>query len=285
MISLAQQHTLTDSQQPYLFPGKDYYNPAVCEFANVPNFEEELVDRQLDPRMPWHDIHMMCDGEAARDVAANFIQRWNHHRDVLNEHEYITPESSFLPPSGRLSVQVVRSVCNWSAGVTVAETSIENAYLAEIERAEHFIYIENQFFISSLAGGVVENRIAEAILKKIFAAAEKGKVFRVIIIVPVHPEGSYKEGATVRYIMGWQFKTICRGRRSMVQQFQEKFPHLNMTDYFNFYIVKKWDHLNDNLVTEQIYVHAKLMIVDDRTVGVASSLLLTSWELIGRGDG
>jgi phospholipase D1/2 len=30
--------------------------------------------------MPWHDIHMRVGGEAARDVALNFIQRWNHHR-------------------------------------------------------------------------------------------------------------------------------------------------------------------------------------------------------------
>lgn len=278
-----QQHTLTDYQEPYLYPGKDYYNPAVAEFSNVPNFEEELVNRQMDPRMPWHDIHMMCDGEAARDVAANFIQRWNHHRDALNEHNHITPQSSFLPPSGRLSVQVVRSVCNWSAGVSVAESSILNAYIAEIERAEHFIYIENQFFISSLAGGVVENRIAEAILKKVFDAAEAGRVFRVIIIVPVHPEGSYKEGATVRYIMGWQFKTICRGKRSMVQQFHEKFPHLCITDYMNFYIVKKWDRLNDYLVSEQIYVHAKLMIVDDRTV-ITGSANINDRSMLGVRD-
>jgi len=25
-----------------------------------------------------HDIHMMVDGDAARDVAWNFIERWNH---------------------------------------------------------------------------------------------------------------------------------------------------------------------------------------------------------------
>lgn len=214
---------------------------------------------------------MMCEGDAARDVAGNFIQRWNHHRDILKEHKHITPNTQYLPSKGKLSIQVVRSVCEWSAGVKTPEKSIENAYLAEIDKAERFIYIENQFFISSLAGGIVENRIAEAILHKVFKAIDENRPFKVIIIVPVHPEGNYKAAATVRYIMGWQFKTMCRGSKSMVKQFQQRYPQLDMTQYFNFYVVKKWDRIGDNLVHEQIYVHAKLMIVDDRTVIVGSA--------------
>jgi phosphatidylserine/phosphatidylglycerophosphate/cardiolipin synthase-like enzyme len=35
--------------------------------------------------------------------------------------------------------------------------------LKAIDEAEHFIYIENQFFITSLAGGGVENTIGEAL--------------------------------------------------------------------------------------------------------------------------
>ena len=27
--------------------------------------------------MPWHDVHCAVNGEAARDIAINFIQRWN----------------------------------------------------------------------------------------------------------------------------------------------------------------------------------------------------------------
>ena len=272
-----------DNVQPYLFPGKDYYNPGIAEFNNVPNFTEELIDRNVDPRMPWHDIHMMCHGEAARDVATNFIQRWNYHRDVLNSHDYITPKSSYLPPLGKLAIQVVRSVCDWSAGVKTAEKSIENAYLAEIESAEHLIYIENQFFISSFAGPIVENRIAQAILDKIFSAVRQNRTFRVIVIVPVHPEGNYQTGATVRYIMGWQFKTICRGGNSMVEQFRKTFPNVDISEYLSFHVIKRWDRIGDNLVHEQIYVHAKLLIVDDRTV-ITGSANINDRSMIGVRD-
>ena len=148
----------------------------------------------------------------------------------------------------------------------VTETSIYNAYIEEIEKAEKFIYIENQFFISSNAGSPVENQISAAILNKVRAAVREKRTFRVIVIVPVHPEGGYKDTMTVRYIMGWQYKTVCKGGYSMVETFRREFPGVDVYDYFNFYVVKNWGVLGENLVAEQIYVHAKLMIVDDRTV-------------------
>ena len=51
--------------------------------------EGDNVDRRTTPRMPWHDIALMVQGKAARDVARHFIlgrereiaQRgfpWNH---------------------------------------------------------------------------------------------------------------------------------------------------------------------------------------------------------------
>ena len=159
-----------------------------------------------------------------------------------------------------------QSVSEWSAGVTTTERSIYHAYLEEIENAEHFIYIENQFFISSTAGSPVENQISKKILAKIASSIKLNRPFKVIIILPVHPEGGYKEAATVRYIMGWQYKTICRGPSSMIESFREMFPNVNPTLYFHFYVLKSWGRMSDLLLSEQIYVHTKLMIVDDRTV-------------------
>jgi phosphatidylserine/phosphatidylglycerophosphate/cardiolipin synthase-like enzyme len=40
-------------------------------------FLTDLVDRNTTPRMPWHDVGAMVMGNAARDVARHFIQRWN----------------------------------------------------------------------------------------------------------------------------------------------------------------------------------------------------------------
>ena len=38
--------------------------------------DDDNVDRRTTPRMPWHDISLMVQGLAARDVARHFIQRY-----------------------------------------------------------------------------------------------------------------------------------------------------------------------------------------------------------------
>jgi len=36
--------------------------------------------------MPWHDIQIYVDGLAARDLAWNFVQRWNHHKKTTQKY-------------------------------------------------------------------------------------------------------------------------------------------------------------------------------------------------------
>lgn len=205
--------------------------------------------------MGWHDIAVCVDGPAARDVAYNFIQRWNHHRDFNHETSYpylhplmlTTLANSPTPPplnagvgaaseavlgkykipfvpeglaSTPVRCQVIRSICEWSGGnsnnssnnntnesnsnnSSSCESSIHAAYLHLIENARYFIYIENQYFISSLGGGGIENRIAEALYQRIARAITHQEVFRVIVILPTIPDGIYEENAAIRYIMKW----------------------------------------------------------------------------------
>ena len=48
-----------------------------------------------------------------------------------------------------MNVQVLRSAADWSVGLDKThEQSILNAYCDLIENSKHYIYIENQFFIS-----------------------------------------------------------------------------------------------------------------------------------------
>ena len=84
--------------------------------------------------------------------------------------------------------EVVRSASMWSYGLKTTEASIHQAYLTLIETSTDFIYIENQFFISSTAGEPVCNSIAQAIVNRIVRAhtVEKKK-FRVIIMMPLLP--------------------------------------------------------------------------------------------------
>lgn len=250
-----------------LWPGRDYYNPELEGLSNqnVENPFVETLDRNKQPRMPWHDIHMRVGGEAARDVALNFIQRWNHHRDKKNETmraqvPYLLPSvSPPQTPAGTCECQVVRSLSDWS-GCNRTEDSIAQAYYELIEGAQYFVYIENQFFISSTAGSAVQNRVAQALVNRIIRAHKEKEVFRVIIILPNFPEGSFF-APEVRMVMKWTYETICRGDTSLLAQLQR--AGVNIPEYISFHQLRSWGHLDQGPVSNQVYVHCKCMIVDD----------------------
>eukprot|EP01094_Clydonella_sp_ATCC50884_P017157 TRINITY_DN2931_c1_g1_i1.p1 TRINITY_DN2931_c1_g1~~TRINITY_DN2931_c1_g1_i1.p1 ORF type:complete len:1082 (+),score=270.33 TRINITY_DN2931_c1_g1_i1:44-3247(+) len=268
-----QSHPISDIGAHHFFPGKDYYNPAYAEFAGVEDPFTDMPDlnRHKHPRMGWHDVHSAIAGPAARDVARNFIQRWNHHRrELCSSYRYLVPDTSFVRPHGMGRVQLLRSVSSWSCGIPVPERSIYNTYVDAINYAEHFIFIENQYFISSTAGGCVENLIATALFQRISRAIANQEPFRVLIIVPRHPEGSVESAAT-RYIMFWQYSTIGAHSNSLLQALARSYPGVDISQYIAFYSLRHAAPLHEKLVTEQIYVHSKLMIVDDRVVLVGSA--------------
>jgi phosphatidylserine/phosphatidylglycerophosphate/cardiolipin synthase-like enzyme len=158
--------------------------------------------------MPWHDVHMVCNGLAALDIARNFIQRWNYHKVVLQRFvvcvvvvvvrvvvyvllitmvsdsqedlgqtvPYLVPNYPYIRQSGTVSMRMVRSTSNWSSGMALREQSIHHAYCSLIEKAQHFVYIENQYFIGSLAGGITQNKVAETIATRIERAIKESQV-------------------------------------------------------------------------------------------------------------
>ncbi|KAK3160706.1 hypothetical protein QOZ80_1BG0063280 [Eleusine coracana subsp. coracana] len=180
-------------------------------------------------------------------------------------------------PRAACHCQVVRSVGPWSAGTTHIEGSIHNAYFSLIEKAEHFVYIENQFFISGLSGDdTIKNRVLEALYRRILRAEKEKKCFRVIIVIPLLPgfQGGIDDGgaASVRAIMHWQYRTICRGPDSIFKNLYDVIGS-KANDYISFYGLRAHGRLGDGgpLVTNQIYVHSKLMIIDDRMTLIGSA--------------
>lgn len=61
------------------------------------------------------------------------------------------------------------------------------AYIDLIKNSEHFIYIENQFFVSYAEKGQVTNKIAQAIADRIERAIDEGKDFKVCVVLPLLP--------------------------------------------------------------------------------------------------
>lgn len=172
----------------------------------------------------------------------------------------------FHPNAKICNVQVCRSVSMWSAGVPT-EASIQEAYIDVITKSKHFIYIENQFFISGVnSNGVVSNRILQALVDRIERAVKANEVFRVYVVMPLLPafEGNIRseELTNLHAVMHWQFATISRGKYSLFSALA------NVTDkpenYVSFFGLRKYGILPNGCVsTEQIYIHSKLMIADD----------------------
>ncbi|KAG9129798.1 hypothetical protein Leryth_016007 [Lithospermum erythrorhizon] len=195
------------------------------------------------------------------------------------ERGYQVPgdEVAEVGPLTSCSCQVIRSVSQWSAGTSQTEDSIHKAYCSLIEKAEHFIYIENQFFISSTAGDeTIQNRVADALYNRILLAHKEHKCFRAIIVIPLLAgfQGGLDENgaATVRALTHWQYRSISRGSDSLLHKLNA-FLGPKASDYISFYGLRTHGVLCDGgpPVTNQVYVHSKVMIVDDRITLVGSS--------------
>ncbi|XP_061363302.1 phospholipase D zeta 1-like isoform X2 [Gastrolobium bilobum] len=198
------------------------------------------------------------------------LEDWGETPEGTNEYGQVGPCTT-------CHCQVLRSVDHWSAGTGQTEKSIHTAYCSLIEKAEHFIYIENQFFISGLEGDdVIQNRILEALYRRILLAHKEQKNFRVIIVMPLLPgfQGGLDDGgaATVRALTHWQYRTISREKHSILQNLEAILGH-KTHDYISFYGLRSHGRLHDEgpMATSQVYVHSKLMIIDDRVALIGSS--------------
>jgi phospholipase D1/2 len=124
---------------------------------------------------------------------------------------------------GNVSCQIVRSCTLWSNG-TQEEHSVQNAYIDIIRKSQHFVYIENQFFITksndyTSFGNPVKNQIGRAIVNRVLQAARAGEQYKVIVLIPSVPgfAGDLQEDSSLgtRAIMELQYDSICRGGNSI----------------------------------------------------------------------
>eukprot|EP00727_Mastigamoeba_balamuthi_P009368 m51a1_g5053 hypothetical protein (930) ;mRNA; f:70180-74210 len=296
------QHALADPcALSTRWPGKDYYNSSFSEMAGLDRPDDTALDRANVPRMPWHDVCVRVTGDVARDTAWNFIQRWHHH---LRDNE-ATVASSPLPrqapppssPHGAraqaqgcaYTCQAVRSICEWSGG-TCCETSCNEAYTELIRRSRRFVYIENQFFSSLLDPDGMHNTVSEALYERLRAAISARETYRVVVLVPLHPEGMSL--TTIRFIMKWQYETICQGEGSVMGRLSAEFPEVDLGEYMAFVSLRQWGLLPpalgagdfaERVATEMVYVHSKLMIVDDE-VAMVGSANINDRSLLGDRD-
>ena len=177
---------------------------------------------------------------------------------------------------GSCECQLVVSSSLWSYGYEIFENTIYSAYLHLINLANHFIYIENQFFISSTSGQVVKNQLAQALVDRIKVAVSNHEQFKVIVVMPLLPafEGSVADpaAAVLRVQLYWEYETICRGTESIYAQLSAIPGIEDPKQYISFYGLRTHGYSKTGLpASEIVYVHSKLMIVDDKYVLLGSA--------------
>uniref|UniRef100_A0A8C1Q166 Phospholipase n=1 Tax=Cyprinus carpio TaxID=7962 RepID=A0A8C1Q166_CYPCA len=279
--------------------GKDYCNFVHKDWIQLDKPFDDFIDRHITPRMPWHDIASVVHGKAARDVARHFIQRWNFTKIMKPKYRslsypYLLPKSHTtaneikyqVPGCTLTNVQLLRSASDWSAGIKYHEESIHTAYINAIENSKHYIYIENQFFISCADNRVVHNKIGDAIAKRIIKAYRDGQKYRVYVVTPLLPgfEGDINTGggSAIQAVMHFNYRTMIRGDCSIISQLKKDMGD-QWINYISFGGLRTHAELEGRLVTELIYVHSKMLIADDNTV-IIGSANINDRSMLGKRD-
>ena len=115
---------------------------------------ENAVGRSQEGYEGWHDVQSVIQGPAVAQVWLNFTQRWNDSnrphpvrwmagRTVPPPITAAAPESK---PVGTQAVQVLRTLaCGVYPFAPYGEQTVRLGYARAIQRAEHYIYIEDQY--------------------------------------------------------------------------------------------------------------------------------------------
>ncbi|KAK0621698.1 hypothetical protein B0T17DRAFT_618114 [Bombardia bombarda] len=287
------QHALSDVHPEgvakEVFPGQDFNNNRVMDFKNVQDWKQNELSKADYGRMPWHDVAMGVVGPAVYDIAEHFVLRWNFvKRDKYKRDErfdwlglrgrqgpdedlvgvqrpkhpvgeYVlhpqTPlETKNLDNRGSVHAQIVRSSADWSSGI-LTDHSIQNAYCEIIRNAQHYVYIENQFFITATGDqqSPIHNQIGRSIVDAVVRAGKEGRKFRVMIVIPAVPgfAGDLRDDGALgtRAIMDYQYKSINRGEHSIFEQIRKEGvdPHNHMF-IFN---LRSYDRINKTTAIRQ----------------------------------
>jgi len=196
---------------------------------------------------------------------------------LLPPPEFRPGELTQMGLTGTCELQICRSAGLWSLGTPDRiEHSIQNAYLKAIQMSEHFVYIENQFFITSTIVNEVpiENKIGDALVARIIRAHRERTPWKCCVMIPLIPGFTYpidhSDGSSIRIIMECQNRTICRGPNSIFGRLRKE--GIDPDDYVSFFSLRNWGKLRDGaLTTEEVYIHGKVCIVDDRLAIIGSA--------------
>ncbi|KAG2563444.1 phospholipase D alpha 2-like [Panicum virgatum] len=184
----------------------------------------------------------------------------------------------------------------------IIERSIQDAYIHAIRRARRFVYIENQYFLGSSFGWRLPDGetpenigalhlIPRELSLKVVSKIEAGERFAVYVVLPMWPEGD-PSGWTVQAILHWQRKTMEMMYADIAAALRAKSIDADPKDYLSFFclgnreakleVPREYEPKGhpprgsdyeraQKARRAMVYVHSKLMIVDDEYIIIGSA--------------
>jgi phosphatidylserine/phosphatidylglycerophosphate/cardiolipin synthase-like enzyme len=181
----------------------------------------------------WHDVLAVLRGPVVADVARHFCERW----------EAVTGDS--LPPpkqprrAGDVEVQLVRTVPEHVYdSVPDGDFRVLETYTRALRSAQKLIYLENQFLWSSEIARILEDKLAHP----------PSDDFRMVLLLPANPNDGSDD---------------TRGQLADLIECDDGAGRLLAC---SLYALGKRG-------PQQVYVHAKVGMVDDRWLTLGSANL------------
>ncbi len=156
------------------------------------------------------------------------------------------------------------------------------------------------------------NDIGEALANRIGRAIDEKRSFHVYMVLPVHPEGALNV-PNIMHQVSLTMQSLVFGEHSLIRRIQRRMALRELLDrdisreealqvierrdsndrpvheqqdwtrYLTLLNLRTWETLDGRVVTEQIYVHSKLLIADDR-VAILGSANINDRSLQGERD-
>ncbi len=186
-------------------------------------------------RIGWHDVATRVHGPAVADVDDHFRLRW---RELANED---LPRTDAPGPAGSTTLQVVRTVAeNMYDALPHGDFRIFESYVRALRSARELIYLENQFLWAPEIVSIIADKLRNPPTPQ----------FRFVILLPVRANNGAED---TRGQIGVLIDADDGGKRMLATTIRALSPSQPRA--------------------EQVYVHAKVAVIDDRWLIVGSANL------------
>ena len=207
--------------------------------------DQRRVDPDGKPYPPFHDVQMVVDGAAAAALGQLARERWQRAtgnrigEKTANVASHNDPWPVSLQPAMHdVSVAIARTNADHAGMEGVRE--VERLYLDSIAAAERFIYVENQYLTAHC--------IEEALVQRL----QQRDGPEVVIVMP-QKTGGWLEQHTMDVLRARLVDKLHAADR--LGRLRLYYPQLSSSS------------------DTSLMVHAKVMVIDDRLLRVASSNL------------